>query len=155
MRIKGWHRKSLSAVLVCLSLACVPSAQAASCNSRLGLDLGLVHLTDPSKTYFHTGLEYECRFSPVWGVGGFAAYVFSDPGLALLGAPQLFLHPFGGEFYVSGSPLLQISSGNTHLGMRLASRLSIPVGLFVLVPSLAVDFIGGGQNYWLGLGLRF
>ncbi|MGZ3651054.1 MAG: hypothetical protein ACXVB9_08165 [Bdellovibrionota bacterium] len=131
-----------------------PAASASGCGHRLGVGAGLVHIEQPSETDFEIGAEYECRMDILFGVGGFGNYIFSNPGITLLGAPEIFVHPLGGDFYVAGSPLLEFGSGTgTHLGIRLATRVPLPLGLFILVPSFAVDFINGTRIYWFGLGI--
>jgi hypothetical protein len=111
-----------------------------------------VHTEQPSGTNFEIGAEYECRMDPIFGLGGFMNYIFSDPSLTFIGLPEVFVHPLAGDFYVAASPLLETGVG-THLGVRFATRLPIPIGIAILVPSLAIDFINGGKIYWFGLGI--
>ncbi len=132
-----------------------PYSEAAGCIHRLGVGVGVVHQEQPSETNFSMGAEYECRASAFLGIGAFGNHIFSDPSVSLLGAPQIFLHPLGGDFYLAGSPIMQFGAYGTHLGLRLSTRLPLPLGLFILVPSFAVDFIRGQRNYWFGLGLHF
>jgi len=136
------------------ALSAAPRAQASGCGHRLGVGAGVVHFDTPSETDFEVGAEYECRMDFLFGVGGFANYIFASPGVTLLGAPEIFLHPLGGDFYVAASPLLETGSAvGTHLGARLSTRVPLPLGLFILVPSFAIDFINGGRIYWFGLGI--
>lgn len=129
---------------------------AAGCSHRFGAGVGIVHTDEPSDTNVSVGAEYECRINRLVGIGAFGDHVFADPSFTLLGAPQVLLHPLGGDFFVAASPLIEFGSGRgTHVGARLSTRLPIPLALFVLVPSFAVDFIGGHRNYWVGLGLAF
>ena len=137
-----------------LLLAFAPRAEASSCINRLGLGAGVVQQDHPDETSLAIGAEYECRFSRFWGLGAFADHVFATPEFSQAGAPQVFLHPLGGDFYVAFSPLLEFGTAiGTHFGTRLSTRLPIPLGVFTLVPSFAVDFIRGGHKYWLGLGI--
>lgn len=142
-------------ILVCLGLlAFVPSAQAGSCRNRFGIGAGLVHLEAPSMTKAEVGAEYECRSHRFFGFGGFVNYIFADPGITYAGLPEIFFHPFGGSFYLAASPLLESSSAfGTNLGVHTATRLPLPLGLFILVPSFAVDFIRGTRIYWFSLGI--
>lgn len=126
----------------------------ADCSHRLSVGAGLTHIADPSETSFSIGAEYECRMNPIVGVGGFANYIFTDPGITHVGAPEVFIHPLGGDFYVAASPLVEFGSRvGTHFGARVSSLLPIPLGVLILVPSFAVDFIRGTQIYWFGLGI--
>jgi hypothetical protein len=148
-------QKNILAPLLALLLlfSVMPSARA--CGNRFGVAAGLVHIDHPSQTSFEVGAEYECRFDVLLGVGGEANYVFSDPSLFLLAVPTVFLHPLLGSFYVAASPLFEFGSGGigTHLGVRLSTRVPLPLGLFILVPSFAVDFINSQKIYWFGLGI--
>lgn len=130
-----------------------PSAKA--CGNRLGVAAGVVHIDQPSQTSFEVGAEYECRFDAFLGVGGEANYVFSDPSIFLLAVPTVFLHPLLGSFYVAASPLFEFGSNGigTHVGARLSTRVPLPLGLFILVPSFAIDFINSQKIYWFGLGI--
>ncbi len=131
-------------------------AKAEGCEHRLGIGAGLVHRDSPSETKFTIGAEYECRRDALLGIGGFFNHVFADPGFTVIGAPQLLLHPLGGDFFVAGSPVLYFGDRTgTLLGVRLSTRVPLPLGLFILVPSFAMDLIKGGPNYWFGLGLQF
>ena len=137
----------------CLLLSFASTAHA--CGNRFGLGAGVEHSTDPSDTNFEVGAEYECRMNAALGIGGAANYIFSNPSIFLLAAPTVFLHPLLGDFYVAASPLFEFGSGGigTHVGARLSTRLPIPLGLFILVPSFAVDFINSQKIYWFGLGI--
>jgi hypothetical protein len=143
--------KSLLATILVVGLS--PSAFA--CGNRFGVGAGIEHSTAPSDTNFEISAEYECRMNPLLGLGGEANYVFSNPSIFLLAAPTVFLHPLLGDFYVAASPLFEFGSGGigTHVGARLSTRLPIPLGLFILVPSFAIDFINSRNIYWFGLGI--
>jgi hypothetical protein len=143
--------KLLLAALLVFSLS--PTAQA--CGNRFGVSAGVEHSTSPSDTNFEIGAEYECRLNGLLGLGGEANYVFSNPSIFLLAAPTVFLHPLLGDFYVAASPLFEFGSGGTgtHVGARLSTRLPLPLGLFILVPSFAIDFINSRNIYWFGLGI--
>ncbi len=122
---------------------------------RLSIGVGLVHLSNPSETDFEIGAEYEYHFQPLFGVGALGNYVFSDPSVALLGAPVFYFHPLAGDWWLSASPIVQFGSGRTtQVGARVGTRVPVPLGVVTLVPSLAVDFIGGGRNYIFGLGIQ-
>lgn len=130
------------------------AADAAGCVHSLGVGAGVVIRDHSKETDFSLGADYECRKGPFFGWGAFANAIFSDPSTTVLGAPVLYFHPLRGDFYVAGSPILELGGGRSDWGMRLSTRLPIPLGLLTLVPSAAVDFIRGGRRWWLGLGLR-
>ena len=130
------------------------NSSAFAAGERLSLGFGLVHMTKSSKTSFEVSGEFEKRLDPYFGLGGSANYIFS-PSIFLLGAPEIFIHPFGRNFLVSASPLLEFGEGKTNFGSRFGTRFLLPLELFVLIPSFSVDFIGGARNYIFGLGIRF
>ncbi len=138
------------AFLLCL-LFSAPQAYA----DRLSIDAGLIHVDQPSKTYFEIGGEYEHRYNRMIGFGGTANYIFSDPSILLLALPEFFLHPLGGGWYISASPLFEFGSGTgTHVGARFGTRLPLPLGVVTLIPNFSIDFINGGTIYVIGLGIQ-
>jgi hypothetical protein len=142
------------AILAVTLFVVVPHSAAFACGHRLGVGAGLVHVESPSSTNFEIGAEYECRVDAFLGIGGSGNYIFSTPSVTLVAAPEVFVHPLAGAFYVAASPLFEFGSGTgTHVGGRLATRIPLPLGLFILVPSAAIDFINGTRIYWLGLGI--
>jgi hypothetical protein len=125
---------------------------------RLSLGVGFIHMENPAQTDFTVGAEYESRVDPFLGLGGFANAVFYSPTVYLVGLPELFVHPFGTEWYLNGAPIAEFggpSGFGTHFGFRLGTRIPIPLGIFTFVPTFDVDFINGGRNYLIGLGLEF
>ena len=141
--------------LIVLSMLCGATHASAAYSSRLSLGAGIAAFNN-SSAYFTVSGEYEQRVDAMLGIGGFANYVFSQPGFALIGLPEGFLHPLGGDWYVSAAPIVEFGSGrSTELGARLGTRIPLPLGVFTLIPTFAVDFIGGGEDYLFGLGLQF
>jgi hypothetical protein len=144
----------LGMIVSFLSLLSFP-ALAAGCVHSLGLGAGIVVRDSNNETDFSVAADYECRLAALYGVGAIVNHIFSDPSTTVIGAPQLLLHPFGGELFVAGSPIVEFGRGSTDFGVRFSTRVPLPLGLLTLVPSAAIDFIRGGRRYWLGLGLRF
>ena len=145
-------------VLISIVLAALFSTRSAQADysQRLTLGAGVAYFNQPSKAYFEIGAEYEYRQSAMLGIGGFANYIFSTPSITLIGVPEVFFHPLAGEWYVSAAPLMEFASGmNTQFGARLGTRIPLPLGVFVLIPTFAIDFINGGQNLIFGLGIQF
>jgi len=140
-------------LLIFAALLFSPEARAVDCAHRLGVSAGLVHQDEPSRTNVALGAEYECRIDAFLGVGAFFDHVLSDPSYTLLGAPQLLVHPLGGDFFVAASPLLEFGPTGTHPGLRLSTRAPIPLSVLTFVPSFAVDFVNGRRLYWFGLGI--
>lgn len=119
---------------------------------RFGLGLGVAQLGD-SKAYVAVGAEYEYRLSPMWGLGGFANYVFSNPGVTLAGLPMVYFHPLEDDWYINASPIVQFGAGDTEYGARVGTRIPIYMGPVAVVPQISVDFIAGHRNLIFGLGI--
>jgi hypothetical protein len=148
-------RRILSVFFVCIVIGSALPARA-DYTRRISLGVGVVHLNNPSQTDFAVSAEFEERLDAFFGLGAQGNYIFSTPGITFLGAPEIFIHPLGGEFLVSASPLVEFgSSTGTHWGTRLGTRIPVPFGLFTLVPTFAVDFIAGGKDYLFGIGIQF
>jgi hypothetical protein len=148
---------SVAVVLVGLSLGlgCFGEARA-DYQQRLDLGVGVAQLKNPDETDLSLGVEYEYRLSPFWGIGAFGNYIFSTPGITLIGWPQVSVHPFLTEFLVSAAPIVETGgSVGSHVGARLGTRLPIPLGAISLIPTFAVDFISGGPDYIYGIGIQF
>ena len=141
-------------IITALGLMGVSKPAHALLNQRFGLGIGLVQTTNPNQTSFEVGAEYEYRLSEFWGLGGSGNLIFSDPTLTVLALPEIFLHPFTTDLYVSASPLLEMSSAKTSAGFGLGTRIPIELGVVGVVPQLSVDFINGRQRYIFGLGVH-
>lgn len=138
-----------------LLLSLFSSSALADYTQRLSLGVGVWHQDNPSRTDLEVGGEYEYRLNAALGLGAGGNYIFSTPALGLVAAPDVFLHPFGTEFYLSAAPLFEFGSGiGTKVGTRLGTRLPLPLGPLTFIPSLNVDFIGGTTNFILGFGIE-
>ncbi len=141
---------------VLFTLFAVAAPAQAYYDYRLSVGAGIVQFNNPSQTYVDIGAEYEYRFQPLLGVGAFANYIFSTPSITLIGVPEVFLHPLGGDWLLKASPLIEFGSGiSTQTGVRVGTRLPIPLGPVSFIPEASVDFIGGRRILRLGLGLQF
>jgi hypothetical protein len=148
--------RSINRWLVLLGLGLLSCAPAHAGYNRLSLGVGIIQFQNPSQTYLEAGAEYENRFDAIFGIGALGNYIFANPWIAFLGAPELFVHPLAGDWFVSASPLIELGGGMaSNLGMRLGTRIPLPMGVFTLVPSLALDFINGGHDAIFGLGIQF
>ena len=144
--------KFFAILCILMPLFLAPSAQADESN-RLSGGLGVVHIDNPSKTYITLGAEYERRMNALFGLGGMFQYFFSDPSITQVGAPAVFFHPLGGEWFVSATPLFEFTSGSNAVGSRFGTRIPLPLGPLLLVPTGAVTFIRGTKYYFFGLGI--
>jgi hypothetical protein len=123
---------------------------------RISIGAGIVSVRQPPQTFFEIGAEYEYRITKIVGIGALGNYYFSTPTIALIGAPEIFIHPFATDWLISTAPIVMFGSGiETSVGVRVGTRIPIPLGDITLIPTFAVDFINGGQNYIYGLGFQF
>ena len=131
------------------------SAPAHAYGYRLSLGVGVAQLNNPSETDLTIGAEFEYRTNPFLGLGAFGNYIFSTPGISILGLPEFFFHPLGGDWLFNAAPIVKFgSSVGTNFGARVGTRFPIPLGLLTLIPSVAVDFISGGRDLIFGLGIQ-
>jgi hypothetical protein len=145
-------KMTLKIIPLLLVLFSATQAQADGSN-RLSGGLGVVHIDQPSKTYITLGAEFEHRMNPLFGLGGMFNYFFSDPSIVQIGAPEVFFHPLGGDFFISATPLFEFAGGSTNVGSRFGTRIPLPIGPMLLVPTAAVTFINGTKYYFFGMGI--
>jgi hypothetical protein len=145
-------KKILIASFVLLSV----SGAQADYNQRLSIGVGAAQLSHPSQTEFELGAEYERRVNPFLGLGATANYIFFTPGITFLGIPDVFLHPLASELLVSAAPLMEFGADvGTHVGVRLGTRIPLPLGVISFIPEASVNIISGGPHYIFGLGIAF
>lgn len=155
MKLFKFNSWVVGCVLVLASLGLNFSASAEMPDKRLSLNggLGITQLSGSNQAFVAAGLEFEYRLTEYWGAGAFGNYVFSSPGVGILGAPQVYFHPLAGDWYINAAPMFQFGGGSTQVGARIGTRVPLLLGSVLLVPQVAVDFIGGGQNWWYGLSI--
>ena len=120
----------------------------------LGGGLGVTQLAGSSQAFVSAGLEFEYRVTPLLGLGAFSNYVFASPGVGIVGLPQVYIHPLGGDWYINVAPMAQFGGGaDTRFGARVGTRIPLQLGSATIIPQVSVDFIGGGQNWMYGLGV--
>lgn len=143
----------MKTLLVLLTLL-VPSVSHAYYDERLSLSAGIERYGSPASTYALIGAEFEYRFTGMFGAGGLVEYLFSTPGVTRIGLP-VFYHPLEGDWLFLAAPIVEFQTGATQAGVRVGTRVPIPLGPIHLIPSLDIDFIGGNENLIVGLGIQF
>lgn len=127
----------------------------ATYRNRISLMPGMVKLYNKEKMNVEFGFEMEHRLRRWIGIGAIGNYVLSHPPTTLIGAPEFFLHPYDGNGFFSVAPLMQFQSGaTTKFGVRVGTRFLIPMWLLRIGPVIDYDFIGGGHQYVIGVGLE-
>lgn len=128
------------------------SAEVRDGNHRFGLTGGLIVLNNPTQTVFSISAEYEYQFNDFFGLGTQLAHVFASQSLTQWAVPTAYVHPLGGDWFVSASPIFYFVSGaNTRTGARFLTRIPLNISVLTLVPTVGVDVIEGGPNYIVGL----
>jgi hypothetical protein len=150
---KKWH--ILIALIGFLAGLLDSSASQAQSSNRFSLAGGVMFLSNPSRTAFDVGAEFEHRADSFIGYGGQANYLFSDPSIGLLGAPMVFLHPIASDWFISAAPLFQVVTGSgLSVGGRFGTRIPLTFGFLSFIPSATVDFVNGGRIVSLALGVQ-
>jgi len=135
---------------------CAVADAHADYQQRIELGAGIVSTNNPAQTNLEISAEYEYRIEPKLGYGLSANYIFSNPGILLLAVPEAFLHPLEGDWLISGAPLLEFGPGSsTNIGLKIGTRVPIPLRSVTLIPEVAVDFIANGPITVFGLGIQF
>ena len=141
--------------LLFLITSCLFSYDAAATyRDRISIGAGIIILESPSETDLEFTLEGEHRLRRWIGIGAEGSYFLTKPATTIVGAPEFFLHPWDGDWFISGSPIFVFNS-STSVGVRVGTRVIIHLGIFKLIPSFAVDFINSRKNYLLGAGIAF
>src|SRR4051812_4088140 len=81
---------------------------------RFSLGLGLASTSglpqEGVQVNFVLSGEYEYPVNQFFGLGLASSYIFSNPGLLLIAAPVVSVHPFGTGLLVNAAPLFQFGS---------------------------------------------
>ena len=123
---------------------------------NLSFSPGITQLNSSSEVNVELGAEYEYRVDQYLGVGVFGNYVFNTSGVTLLGVPEIFVHPWGGDWMMNASPVVELGTGaGPSIGARFGTRIALPLGPVALVPQASVDFYSSKKNLIVGLGIQF
>ncbi len=137
-----------------LSIVSYSAARAADHDHHAALFLGAT--TGSGHTNFTTGLDYEYRFHPTWGIGLLGDVAWSNPAHTIVGLP-IFVHPVDG-WKVFAAPGMSIVSGHSHYNTRVGTGYDFHLDdAWSLGPAAAVD-IGESAPHWVygvSLGLGF
>ncbi len=137
-----------------LLLTCFLTSSSHAKDFSLHGGLGISKLSGSSSAFLTAGLEFEYKLIDFFGAGAFTNYIFADPHLAIIGFPQLYVHPLAGDWYLSASPVVRFGSGrNTEWGYRLGTRAPLELGPSLLTPVVSADFFSGNVSWNFGLGI--
>ena len=100
---------------------------------------------------FTIGLDYERRFTQLFGFGGMFDWVVEGNREFLLG-PAFFLHPFGGS-KLFAAPLWERvrESGDNELVIRLGAAWEFEVGKYSIAPNVIYDITEEHELWVLGV----
>jgi hypothetical protein len=102
---------------------------------------------------FTVGLDYEYRFSQLFGVGGLVEYAGGEleTTSAMAG---LFIHPIGGlKLFLA--PGVEHEGDENEFLFRAGVHYNFLFGNFVVTPVLAVDFVDGEENLVYGVSFGY
>ena len=135
--------------LVLVMLVVVPAATTHGAEQTLSLFAGVTD--DRGDNVFSLGLDYEYKFSEVFGIGDLLDYAGGDVRTAVVGVP-IFAHPIGG-LVVLLAPGVEIQDdGDNEALVRLGAGWEFELGeRFVVAPVFNVDFVDGDKVYVYGV----
>ena len=105
---------------------------------------------------FKIGLDYEYRFTDLFGVGAFVNYIAGDFNVVVVGLPSLYLHPWK-ELTLIASPGVEFESGGeTEALLRLGGYYEFRLGgRWKLAPTAMVDIQDSKTVPIVGLNFVF
>lgn len=102
-------------------------------------------------TAFTLGVDYQHRFSKVFGFGGLVDYAMGDIQSVLV-APAVYLHAWKFEFTVA--PAAEFSESDIKAVLRLGAAYEIELKKFLISPSVFFDTERNESPSWV-YGLSF
>jgi len=111
--------------------------------------------TDTDGSDFTFGVEYEYRFSKMFGVGVVAEHTpaaHHDDGITV-GLAALHFHPAGGLRLTGGIGKEWVGGDHSHSTTlyRLGAAYDFELGKFAVAPTVNVDFVDGHEAVVYGL----
>jgi hypothetical protein len=120
--------------------AVLVAVHAGAAEQTLSLFVGVTD--DRGDDVFSLGLDYEYKFSEVFGIGGLLDHANGDVRTWVVGVP-IFAHPVGG-LVVLLAPGVEHQNDGDNEALVLGDR-------FVVTPIVNVDFVDGDKVYVYGV----
>ena len=115
----------------------------------LALFIGITD--DRGDDAFSLGLDYEYKFSEVFGIGGLLDHAGGDVRTWVVGVP-IFAHPVGGLVVLLAPGIEHQDDGDKEALIRLGAGWDFEVGeRFVITPVFNIDFVDGDKVYVYGV----
>jgi hypothetical protein len=146
-------KKTIVALTLFVSTFSLTASESHANRAQLGV--GIVSMSNPTQTNFTISGEFEHRLDAFLGLGATGSYLFSDPGIGLIAVPEAFFHPLGGDWLISAAPLIAFGSSGigTHVGVKVGTRLPIPLVAFTVIPEISIGFVNNWNLITFGLGI--
>ena len=136
-------RFTIVAVLIAVSGTAFAGEQS------LALFIGITD--DRGDDVFSLGLDYEYKFSEVFGIGGLLDHAGGDVRTWVVGVP-IFAHPVGGLVVLLAPGIEHQDDGDNEALIRLGAGWDFELGeRFVVTPVVNVDFVDGDKVYVYGV----
>jgi len=136
-------RFTIVAVLIAVSGTAFAGEQS------LALFVGITD--DRGDNVFSLGLDYEYKFSEIFGLGGLLDHASGDVRSWVVGVP-IFAHPVGGLVVLLAPGVEHQNDGDNEALVRLGAGWEFEIGeRFVLAPMFNVDFVDGDKVYVYGI----
>ena len=115
----------------------------------LALFIGITD--DRGDDVFSLGLDYEYKFSEVFGIGGLLDHAGGDVRTWVVGVP-IFAHPVGGLVVLLAPGIEHQDDGDNEALVRLGAGWDFELGeRFVVTPVVNVNFVDGDKVYVYGV----
>jgi len=118
--------------------------------NHVALFLGVVD--EHAETAFSLGLDYERRFSRLFGIGILTHYAFGDVRSFALAAP-IFLHATDRLKFSLAAGFEDADHEDRETLIRLGVEYAFEVGRLTIAPMFAVDFVEDEEILVLGVNI--
>lgn len=148
---QSMHKTLLS--LMAVSAICSAPAYSAQGPHNLGVFAGITH--SDSESDYTLGLEYEFRYSDIWGVGltyENAPDAHHDDGVSVL-VGSVYFHPDNHWRLGAGLGRERVGGDHSHTEnlTRVSAAYDFHLDGFGVSPSVAVDFVDGDSVWVVGM----
>jgi hypothetical protein len=110
---------------------------------------------DRGEKGFSMGLDYEYKFSEIFGIGGLLDIAGSDVRSFVVGVP-IFAHPVGGLVALLAPGIEHQDDGSNEALVRLGAGWEFELSeRFVVAPMFNIDFVDGDKVYVYGVAFGY
>jgi hypothetical protein len=143
----------MTLLIVLTTLVIGPAVDAEGAEQVFSVFTGVTD--DRGDKAFSLGLDYEYKFSEVFGIGGLLDVATGDIRSFVVGVP-IFVHPIGGLVLVLAPGVEHQDDGSNEALVRLGAGWEFELSeRFVLVPMFNVDFVDSEKVYVYGVEFAY